>query len=158
MADDLAPLDLSHLGEYRLTVLVGEATAPGGLTRVRLEGTGRLRADQVFAAGPVKVDADTGEIARQGGQLTDRASGELPPEDVAAIMRNASLMPWGQPIAERAAVRSEAVSDWLFQTPTGAPRVLRMWLRDAERDDTVRCVLAEIDRHLYRITNAKIFL
>ena len=157
MPEDRSPLDLARIGEYRLTVLVGEPTAPGGLTRVRLDGTGRIQAEQVFATAPVGPEAQTAEIVRDGGRVTDRASGELRHDEVANILRQASLVPWGQPDPSRSGVPPEAITNWSFRTADGREHTLRMWLRDAEADEAVGPVLRELNRHLLRIAKGTIF-
>jgi len=157
VSEDRTPLDLARIGEYRLTVLVGEPTAPGGLTRVRLDGTGRIQVEQVFAPAHVGAEAQTAEIIRDGGQVTDRASGTLHQDDVVNIMRQASLVPWEQPGPSRSALPPEAITNWAFHAPEGRDVALRMWLRDAERDEAVGPLLWELNRHLLRIANGKIF-
>lgn len=156
MSEDRTPFDLGRVGEYRLTVLVGEPTAPGGLTRVRLDGTGRIQAEQVFATGHVGAEAQTAEIILDGGQVTDRASGELSRDEVVNIMHQASLVPWAQPFPSRSGIPPEAITNWTFHTANGGQFTLRMWLRDAERDEAVGPVLAELSRHLIRIAKGKI--
>ena len=158
MAEDRSPVDLARLGEYPLTVLVGEPTPPGELTRVRLDGTGRVQVEQVFATAPVGKEAQTAEIVRDGGQVTNRASGDVRPDEVETIMRKAALVPWGQPDPSRSAIAPEAITNWTFRTADGREHSLRMWLRDAERDEAVGPVLRELNRHLLRITKGTILL
>ena len=156
MSEDRTPLDLARIGEYRLTVLVGEPTAPGGLTRVRLDGSGRLQAEQIFATAQVGAEVPTGEIVRGGGQVTERASDALRQDEVVNIMRQASVVTWGQPAPSRSAISPEAMTDCAFHTADGQDLTLRMWLRDAERDEALGPLLGELNRHLLRIAKGKI--
>ena len=56
------------------------------------------------------------------------------------LMRHASIIPWGQSLSSRSSVPPEAITNWAFHTPDGRELTLRMWLRDAERDEAVgRC-------------------
>ena len=158
MSEEPIQHDLARLGDYRLTVLVGELTAPDGLTRIRIDGTGRIEAAQVFADVLVGGEAWTAEIIRDGGRVTDRASGILSPEETVHIMTLASRIPWTQPHSSRAGVPPEVVTSWTLVTAAGQALTLRMWLRDAEQDPIVGPVLRKIASHVHRIAEGRIFV
>ena len=158
MSEEPIQLDLARLADYRLTVLVGELAAPDGLTRVRIDGTGRIEAAQVFADVLVDAQASTAEINRDGGRVTDRALGVLSREETVDIMTQALRIPWTEPVSSRAGVPPEAVTNWTFITAAGQAHTLRVWLRDAEQDPIVGPVLRKVASHVHRITNGRIFV
>ena len=158
MSEEPIQLDLARLGDYRLSVLVGELAAPDGLTRIRIDGTGRIEAAQVCADVLVGAEAVTAEIIRDGGRVTDRALGILSREETIDILTQASGIPWTQPVSSRAGVPPEAVTNWTFTTATGEALTLRMWLRDAEQDPVVGPVLRKVAGHVHRIAKGRIFI
>jgi hypothetical protein len=158
MSEEYIPFEAARADEYRLTVQVGEPSAPDGLTRVRLDGTGRIEAEQVLAAEQVSPDTRRAEQTSAGEQVTARASGELRRDDVEKLMYQASLFPWGRKFPSRAGIPDEAVTDWTLETTRGQRATLRMWLREAERDQAVSPVLAELRRQLDQMAEGKMYL
>lgn len=158
MSEEYIPFEAARADEYRLTVQVGERSAPDGMTRVRLEGTGRMEAEQVLAAQQVGPETRGAEQAAAGEQIVERASGELPRDEVEKLMYQASLFPWGRRFPSRPGIPDEAITDWTLETTRGQRATLRMWLREAERDQAVGPVLEELRRQLGRMAEGRMYL
>ena len=153
---DHIPFDRAFAPEYQLQVSVGEATAPDGITRLRLDGAGTLEAAQlreVVGAG----DKERAQArAPEGG--AERVAGKLPPEEAMRLLEQVSFAQWGRPFPQRPGIPDEAIVEVSFgRTGRGAASA-RLWLRDAEADAAIGPVLAQLRRHLGELSGGKVYL
>ncbi len=148
MNDQHLAFDPARAHDYELTVQVGDPTAPDGLTRVRLDGTGRLVAEQIFEEG------HPAEKRPRGRQVT----GELPREEAKDLMRRASQFPWEREFPSRSGIPDEAIVVWHFHQKNKEGPSLKVWLREAESDPLLAPVLAALRKELGRLSQNQLYL
>ena len=152
MSAEYIPFDRESAREYVLQVEVGQPTAPDGVTQVRVEGTGAFEALQYRAT--VEVPARERQKAESEG---DRVTGRISPEEVSGLMDQASLAPWGTRFPQRPGLPDEAIVVISLQREREGASV-KMWLRDAEKDQAVGPLLEQLRQHLNQLGGGKIYL
>jgi hypothetical protein len=153
MSAEYIPFDRESPQEYVLQVEVGQPTAPDGVTQVRVEGTGAFEARQYRA--PVEVPSREAERPASEGE---RVNGRISPEEVGRLMDQASLAPWGTRFPQRPGIPDEAIVVVSLRRGGRESASVKMWLRDAEKDEVVGPLLQQLREHLDQLGGGKIYL
>ena len=152
MSDDYIAFDRALARDYALGVEVGQPTAPDGVTRVRVDGSGAFEASQYRAAD------DPQRPGRREEPVGDRVTGTISPEDARALLEQASLAPGGTRFPQRPGIPDEAIVVITFERTERERASVKMWLRDAEKDQAVGPLLEQARRHLNDIAGGKLYL
>jgi hypothetical protein len=156
MTADYIAFDKAFAPEYQLQVDVGQATAPDGVTRVRVDGAGTFEAAQFRrAVEPVPKERDQ---TKQQEQESERVSGKIAAEEAARLFEQASLAPWGQRFPQRPGIPDEAIVEVRFQRAQRQSGTIKLWLRDAEKDVALGPMLKQLRRHLDDLSGGRIYL
>lgn len=160
MTADYIAFDKAFAQEYQLQVDVGQATAPDGITRVRVEGSGVLEAAQVRRASATssRQEMDLQAKGPPPEQETARASGKISPEQVTGLFEQASLAPWNDRFPQRPGIPDEAIVEVRFGRADRESGSVRLWLRDAEKDDALGPMLAQLRKHVGEFSDGRIYL
>lgn len=160
MTADYIAFDKAFAREYQLQVDVGQATAPDGITRVRVDGAGTLEAAQVRRATPQtpKQDVRDQSSDKPGDQDTARVAGKISPEEAAGLFEQASLAPWSDRFPRRPGIPDEAIVEVRFGRADRETGSVKLWLRDAEKDDALGPMLAQLRRHVEELSDGRIYL
>ena len=153
MSAEYIPFDRESAQEYVLQVDVEQPTAPDGVTQVRVEGTGAFEARQYRAT----VEVPSREPQRPASD-GERVSGRISPEEVSRLMDQASLAPWGTRFPQRPGIPDEAIVVISLQRARRESASVKMWLRDAEKDQAVGPLLEQLREHLNELGGGKIYL
>lgn len=140
------------VGGRRLTLEVGDASSPDGLTRVVLGATGDLYAEQIAVAD----DQETGGAGKPVAKAEFR--GRVSEEQSVDLLRRAREFAWGRTFPSRPGIPDEAVVVWRLEREGGETQVLKAWLRDVERDPAAGPVLTALRRQLAEISNNRLYL
>ena len=135
------PIDSAQTNDFQLVVEVGNIYSEEGLTRVKLDTTGRLLVEQQYDR--ERIESFQGELDPQS---TDQLFSELPRFD------------WDQRFPPRPGLPDEAVVQWLFQEKPGSIRMLKVWIRDAEKPGPMATALVILRRSVERLTDGKLYL
>lgn len=133
--------DHTRPDDFELTVGVGDSLREDGLTRVTLDGTGRL----------------TVEHERPDGKEAP-VRGELPREEAGSVLTRASQFPWERRFPARPGLPDEAVVQWSLQDRKGATVAVKAWLREVEKDPVMTTVLATLRKHVERVSRGERYL
>jgi hypothetical protein len=155
MTADYIAFDKAFAAEYQLQVDVGQATAPDGVTRVRVDGAGTFEAAQFRRAAE---PAPEREQTRKQEQDSERVSGKIAPDEAARLFEQASLAPWGQRFPQRPGIPDEAIVEVRFQRAQRQSGTIKLWLRDAEKDVALGPMLTQLRRHLNDLSGGRIYL
>lgn len=167
MTNEWTERDRQELADARLTVQVGDLYAPDGLTEVVLRPDGTLRARLVRedlgreGAGAAEAeDGGKGEVEQKERPLPGpvTAEGEIPADEATELIRKASRFPWGRSFPSRPGIPDEAIVEWRLEKGAGEARVLKVWLREAEKDPALEPVLEALRRGLARISDDRLYL
>lgn len=135
--------DPARLADFELVVEVGDVLSEEGMSRARLNGQGRLTVEQ--QRGHEK------ERARQFHSELDRDTTEK-------LLRQASQFDWEQSFPSRKGLPDEAIVQWSLHDRQGEAPTVKVWLRDAEKDQVMAPVLAELRRGVQRATDGSVYL
>ncbi len=133
--------DPARLQDFELVAEVGDTFSEEGLTRVKLDGNGRLVVEQQR------------EKAR-GGQF----QGEIDRQNTESVLRQASQFDWEQRFPSRRGLPDEAVVQWSLRDHQGRTLTVKVWLRDAEKDAAMAPVLAVLRKSVERASDGKLYL
>jgi hypothetical protein len=153
MSDDYIAFDRTMAKDYALSVNVGQPTAPDGVTRVRVDGSGAFEASQFRA----DLDASERKDGREES-MGERVRGTISEADASALLEQASLAAWGTRFPQRPGIPDEAIVVITFERAGRESASLKMWLRDAEKDEVVGPILEQLRRHLNEIAGEKLYL
>jgi len=137
----------------RLTLEVGDSMSEDGLTRVVLESTGLLYAEQIHRPepqGPETFDKREQAVGPLRWQMSAQQSLDL--------LRQAQQFGWGRPFPSRPGIPDEAIVVWRLERAGGEPLVLKAWLRDVEKDPVAGAVLMTLRRQLAEFSNTRLYL
>lgn len=138
-----AKFDPARLADFELVVEVGDVFSEEGMARARLNGHGRLTVEQ--QRGHEK------EHARQ-------FHSELNPDTTEKLLRQASQFDWERSFPSRKGLPDEAVVQWFLHDRQGEALKVKVWLRDAEKDQVMGPVLEELRRGVQRATEGSLYL
>jgi predicted transcriptional regulator len=135
--------DPARLADFELVVEVGDVLSEEGMARARLNGHGRLTVEQ------------------QRGHEKERARqfhSELDPDTTEKLLRQASQFDWERSFPSRKGLPDEAIVQWYLHDRQGETLTVKVWLRDAEKDQVMAPVLAELRRGVQRATEGSLYL
>ncbi len=159
MNNEPLSFDPARADEYELSVRVGSPTAPDGLTRVTLEGTGRFVAEQIFERRlQEKVTQERPTEEGDAQERDRRVTGELPRSEAEHLLRMATLFPWERSFPSRPGIPDEAIVVWSFGERGVQRATLRVWLREAESDPALSPVLEALRHNLAQLSHGEIYL
>ena len=133
--------DAARLADFELTVEVGDILSEDGMTRVRLDGYGRLAVEQLCQK-------------ERGRQF----SGEMDRESTERLLRQASQLDWERGFPSRKGLPDEAIVQWSLHDRQGETITVRVWLREAEKDSAIAPVLAALRQVVERATDGTLYL
>ncbi|MGH2555344.1 MAG: hypothetical protein ACRDHO_06465 [Actinomycetota bacterium] len=161
-------IDTDRLPDYRLVADVGNPYEPEGLTRTILSGSGKLVVEQQRAEpGPpeqggeaVGGGADRPEQAKPERPTAARVAGEYDfgVQSAKEMIVRAADFPWSQPFPTRPGIPSEPVLEWTLRDERGPELKVTVWLRDAEKDESMAPVVAALRHAVERATKGELFL
>lgn len=135
--------DPTRQADFELAVEVGDAFSEEGMTRARLDGGGRLTVEQQY--GQEK------ESARQFHSQLDTDMTEK-------LLRQASQFDWERSFPSRKGIPDEAIVQWFLHDRQGETLTVKAWLRDAEKDQAMAPVLAELRRGVQQASEGSLYL
>jgi hypothetical protein len=141
MATQQVEFDLARINDLELIVNVGDQLSEHGLTRVIVDGTGRLAVEQ-----------------QRGRETVEQFSGELNQESAERLFRQILQFDWSQRFPPRPGLPDEAIVEWTLRDSQGSTRTLKVWLRDAEKHGAMAPAFAELRRHVDRLSYGKLYL
>ena len=141
MSTQSNPIDPEQTNDFQLVVEVGNIYSEEGLTRVKLDTTGRLLIEQ-----------------QHDREQTESFSGELDPESTERIFKELPQFNWDQRFPPRPGLPDEAVVQWFFQEKPGSVSMLKVWIRDAEKPGPMATALTILRRAVERVTDGKLYL
>jgi hypothetical protein len=158
MSEEFIAFDRAYPQDYSLQVEVGKATSPEGVTRVKVDGTGTIEAEQYIP--PADLSARKSELQQKSEvqQSDGKVAGRISPDEVSRLMEQASLAPWSSRFPQRLGIPGEAIVVISFQGARGKGASVKMWLRDAEKDAAVGPILEQLRGHLKELAGDKIYL
>lgn len=169
MSAEYIAFDRAFAREFVLQVDVGQATAPDGATHVELTGDGELEASQVREDSETPdretPDRETEQKPKRARserqkeeQGSERVSGKIPPDDAARILEQVSLAQWDRRFPQRPGIPDEATVVVRFQRVKRDGTSVKLWLRDAEKDNVLGPVLEQLRRHVGELSGGRIYL
>lgn len=147
-------IDVRGIGEYRLTVEVGDPLSPDGLTRLVLEGHGELHAEQVYA-----------ELSKdQGGEFDDRTgpperacTGKIDKPEAERLLKTASQIQWDRKFPPRPGIPDEAIVEWQLGKSDEPGLSMKTWIQDAEKDPNLGPLFGRLREELARISEDQLY-
>ena len=133
--------DPARLEDFALVVEVGDSLSEDGLTRVRVDGDGRIVVEQ--------------EPQREA---TPRAHAKLDRASTETLLRGASQFDWGRRFPTRPGIPDEAVVQWSLQDRQGAQLTMKTWLREAEKDASMAPVLKALRKTVESSSEGRLYL
>lgn len=133
--------DPARLQDFELTVEVGDTFSEDGLTRVRLNGGGRLAVEQQ-------------REQERGGEFHT----EVDRDSMERLLRLAAQFDWQRRFPSRPGLPDEAVVQWSLRDRQGGTATVKVWLRDAEKDQVMAPVLNVLRQGVDRATGGKYYL
>jgi hypothetical protein len=163
-----AEVDTERLPEYQLIADVGNPYEDEGLTRAILSGSGRMlvelhRAEPATTPergqGYLSPESPSQETGDSGRAMPARSHAyDFGPESAKEMILRAARFPWGQRFPTRPGIPSEPVLQWTLRDERGPEVTVSVWLRDAEKDDTMAPVLSAFRHAVERATKGELFL
>ena len=164
MSADYIPFDRAFAREFSLQLQVGNASAPDGVTRVRMDGLGNLAAAQYRRAAEAtgREQEAAGRQQKEGEDrkepASDEVKGEVPAEEAARMFDQVSLAPWDTRFPQRPGIPDEAIVEVRLQRAGRESATMKMWLRDAEKDVANGPVLEQLRRRVGELSGGRIYL
>jgi hypothetical protein len=128
-----------------LAIEVGEEADEYGVTRLRLERTGRFELEHAGGHDEKRRKPITGDAR------------ELLDKPVEELFDRAEQIRWHRAFPPRPGIPNEAVVEWRVRTAEREETV-RMWLRDAERDAEVAELFADLRTVVDKGSGGELFL
>ncbi len=135
--------DPLRLADFELIAEVGDVLSEAGMTRALLDGSGRLTVEQHHEA--------KAEGVRQFYVELDRQSTEQ-------LFRQASQFDWERRFPSRKGLPDEAIVQWSLHDRRGEAITVKVWLRDAEKDQVMGPVLVVLRQGVERATDGRLYL
>lgn len=151
MTADFIPFERAAAQDYSLQVEVGNAATPDGITRVLVDGLGNIQAAQYHRGDDVK---DREQSARE----TEQVKGQLKPEEAARLFEQASLASWDRRFPPRPGIPDEAIVELRLQRAKREGASMKLWLRDAEKDQVIGPLLEQLRRSVGELSGGRIYL
>lgn len=152
MSAEYIAFDRAFSQEYLLHVEVGQATAPDGVTRVRVDGAGNFEAAQYRQVAVEVPDREQKE------HEPERVPGKISKDDAEKLFELASLAPWERRFPQRPGIPDEAIVEVRFERKGREGASVKLWLRDAEKDDVIGPILEQLRRHLKELGGGRVYL
>jgi hypothetical protein len=157
-------VDADRIEDYNLGADVGNPYEEDGLTRVTLSGSGILIVEQHIARPPGEGEKppqedSPAEVLKEPAVAVQTAGREEFGRGAAReLIVRAGEFPWGQRFPTRPGIPSEPVLEWRLNDAHGQGLTLKMWLRDAEREDLTSPVIMAFRHAVERVTKGELFL
>ena len=159
MSADYIPFDRAFAQEYSLQVEVGNASAPDGVTRVRMDGLGNIAAAQ-YRRVPDMAGREGKETEQREPKEpeSEEVKGEMRAEEAVRLFDQVSLAPWDRRFPQRPGIPDEAIVEVRLQRAGRESATMKMWLRDAEKDVAIGPVLEQLRRRVGELSGGRIYL
>lgn len=157
MNADYIPFDRAFAREFSLQLQVGNASAPDGVTRVRMDGLGNLAAAQ-YRRTPEAADREQKGGDEQKEPESEEVKGEVPADEAVRMFDQVSLAPWDSRFPQRPGIPDEAIVEVRLQRAGRESATMKMWLRDAEKDVAIGPVLEQLRRRVGELSGGRIYL
>ena len=157
MNADYIPFDRAFAREFSLQLQVGNASAPDGVTRVRMDGLGNLAAAQ-YRRVPDAAGREPKEGEARNEPESEEVKGEVPADEAVRMFDQVSLAPWDRRFPQRPGIPDEAIVEVRLQRAGRESATMKMWLRDAEKDVAIGPVLEQLRRRVGELSGGRIYL
>lgn len=142
---DAIEFDSSRAADYELRVDVGEPESLDGQTSVTVDGTGSMVIEHVT-------------VGKGKEAVAEPRAWRMEPAAVQPLLAIAASFDWKCPFPQRKGIPDEAVVRWTIHDRKGGEVTCRTWLRDAEKNETMRKVLDALRAELGKATNGALYL
>ena len=146
--------DARDIGEYRLTIEVGDPLSPDGLTRLVLEGHGDLHAEQVYAE---LSEDQSGQFDDRTGPPEGECTGKIDKLEAERLLKTASQIQWDRKFPPRPGIPDEAIVEWHLGKSDKPSLSMKTWIQDAEEDHNLGPLFARLREELARISEDQLY-